>query len=194
MGPRRRACAAALAQQLVATAVLLVLGVQCSTATVLPLWTVVTSPPQLVSITADLGGDAIALRSSVQAEVCQYDPIYLSVDSGPRNSSSLLDLLLVVKHTNSSAVIASPLVESQPARSLYPIDAAAALSNSSAVIKCVLNEESCVPSVGAISIRDVNVSPRSFLIDFSEDTNTPDLSDTTDVLQALDFTPLWTGA
>jgi hypothetical protein len=65
--------------------------------------------------------------------------------------------------------------------------------NQSAVIKCAdsaaLPEDSCVPEVAGVSIRDVAAAEPSIIIGFKNPIEFTILSSATEVLRALDFTP-----
>lgn len=140
-----------------------------------------------------LGGEDEAGRpAAIQFEnmpnsICIYDQLELSVSFSTINST---DFLVCVQPAGGNHTFMR-YMESFPLRREHS-PGIGEIEDKSAVIKCLLNEDSCVPVVSTLSVYSGN-EPYRFLVIFDQPTNMPELRDLAAVTAAFDISPPMTG-
>lgn len=141
----------------------------------------------LHSTSSGTSGDRDVVFEVLPTEVCRYDELSIKMSHAPNASS---DVLICVQREHSDFLYVHRVPTASPAATeAYGQD------TQSAAIRCVLNEDDCIPKTDSLAVKNIpgGAFPYSLVVRFSQETNRPPLSSTYDVLNALDFQPHLTG-
>lgn len=125
----------------------------------------------------------LVIFETFQKSICVYDPLEIRIATESSNSP---EILICVQ----SELFNMTYVHRRP-HSAFESIGVDEQDRVSAVIRCLLNEEYCVPRVDSLAVKEVQngVLPFCLVVRFEQDTNQPQLNNAAQLQAALDFEP-----